>query len=134
VLPEGGHDDIGQRNRAMGGQRLRWAEEGLAAGEQDELLVDAQGVAVEVEVLVVESEALALPQAGSCREQDEGPVAFGHCFGERVDGRGAQWDDLGRAFLRELRAVARGAADEAVPHGGLEDRRDDAVDDLNGGR
>jgi hypothetical protein len=60
VAAEGVHDDVGQWDRAVGRVCLWWPEEGSASGQQDELLVDARGAAVEVDVFVVESEALAL--------------------------------------------------------------------------
>jgi hypothetical protein len=60
VPAEGVDDHVGQWNRAVGRGCLRWAEEGLATGQQDELLVDAKGAALEVDVFVVEAEALSV--------------------------------------------------------------------------
>ncbi len=78
-------DDVGERNGAVGGRRLRWAEERWSSGEEDELLIDPEGAFVEIDVVDVEAEALALPQAGAGSEDDQRPVAGRHSVGECVD-------------------------------------------------
>jgi len=60
VLAERLHNNVWQRHRAVRGRRLRRGEERLAAGEQDQLLLDAQGLTVEVEAFIDDAEALAL--------------------------------------------------------------------------
>lgn len=76
-------------------------------GEQDELLVDAKRVIVEINSGVGEGEALALTHPGVGGENDEGTVAIRDGIDEGVNGGGAQWPDLVGHLLGQLRALAR---------------------------
>jgi hypothetical protein len=79
---------------------LRRSKERLAAGQQDELLPNAQHSLVEIEILVRQTEALTLAKASASGQNDEGPIPLGNGVDERSHHRRAQRDDLDRQLLR----------------------------------
>lgn len=107
MAPEFVDDDVGERNGAMGCRGLGWSEERWSAGEKDELLVDPQGAFVEIDVVGVETEALALPQAGAGAQDYQRPVAVGYGIGECLHGARCEWLDLDREPLGEVGSFAR---------------------------
>ena len=90
VLPECLNDDSRQRDDAHAGLGLGWPEERLAAVDVDELPVDEDGAALEVEAVDGEAEDLALAQASSGGQDHERVVPPRHVLhdgGELVFGR-----------------------------------------------
>src|SRR6478735_1061123 len=65
VIPQGVYDHSRERDDPQAGLGLRWPEEGLATVDIDELPVDEDRAALEVEAVDGEAEDLALAQAGA---------------------------------------------------------------------
>jgi hypothetical protein len=75
---QGVDDDLGERHDPDGGLCLRRREVGRSVGHGDELSVDGELAAEEVDPVDGQAESLALPQPGPCGEGDQRPVPGGH--------------------------------------------------------
>nr|WP_239568144.1 hypothetical protein [Geodermatophilus bullaregiensis] len=128
---EGVDNDLGERDRSDRGLGFRRGQVGRPAGQGDQLPVDGQLSAQEVDPVDAEAEGLTLPESGAGGEDHQGAVAIRHRLGEGLDRVDGQWLDPLPRVLRQLRPEARRGDDAAIADGGLEDRGEDPVDDAH---
>lgn len=77
---ERGTDDVREGRRSYRCLRLRRAELGLALAGEDELAVDSDRAAKEVDAVDAQAEALALAKPGPGGEDHQGSVALRHAL------------------------------------------------------
>jgi hypothetical protein len=116
VRGEGVHSRLCERHRPVALVCLRFADIGDALVGADELLGDTHRAAQEVDVLDLDPEHLALPQARRCGEQHRGPVPVGELGHQSVDRSRLQRDEVGLPVVGQHDLVARRRTQRPVEH------------------
>ena len=99
--------------------------------KEDELAVDRDRAAQEVDPIDGEAEALALAHAGAGGEEHDRPVALGQLVGDCLDLLDGRRFDLRLGLAGESRALRRVADDQVIGDGVVQDRREQSVDHLD---
>jgi hypothetical protein len=107
VGAEGVDDYLGERNGPDRGHRLRRSRVRRSVGHGDQLDVDGQLAAQEVDPAHPEPEGLALADRRAGGQRDQHPVVIRDRFGQGLDGVGRERLDALLEVLRQLGSFAR---------------------------
>lgn len=131
MLGEGRVHNLGHGHRAEARLALRWPELGDAGPSAEELAVDPDLAAEEVDPVDGEPEALALAKPHAGTEDDEGAVPVRHGGDERLQLAESEGYHLGIVALGESDLDAWRGGDETVADRRFENRRHPPVDELD---